>query len=46
MSNIIQENDDDLLSQEKDDDELTLPRASINKMIKELVNEHKNAFIP
>lgn len=31
--------EDDLLSQEKDDDELTLPRASINKMIKELVSK-------
>lgn len=39
MSNLLQENDDDLLSQEKDDDELTLPRASINKMIKELVKK-------
>ncbi|KAL5288094.1 DR1 family protein [Megaselia abdita] len=42
MSN-LQENDDDLLGQEKEDDELTLPRASINKMIKELVPNHRVA---
>ena len=30
--------EDDFLSQDKDDDDLTLSRASINKMIKELVS--------